>query len=92
MADSPILMPGADDSYQQARQRLREAEIQLRDRIEEVAAMRRSLPSGPVVRDYEFNEDGDRVRLSELFAPDKHDLILYHLMYWSKEDAICARA
>jgi predicted dithiol-disulfide oxidoreductase (DUF899 family) len=89
MADSRILMPGADDAYRQSRQRLREAEIQLRDRIEEVAAMRRALPLGPIVKDYEFTEGGDRLRLSDLFAPDKPQLILYHLMYWSKEDEFC---
>jgi len=83
MADSSILMPDASE----ARDRLRTAEIQLRDRIEEVAAMRRSLPPGPVVPDYAFIEGGTRVRLSELFADGKPYLILYHLMYWTKEDS-----
>lgn len=84
MADSTILMPGADEAYRQSRDRLRAAEIDLRDRIEEVAAMRRGLPPGPVVPDYEFVENGDRVRLSDLFAPDKPCLVLYHVMFWSK--------
>ncbi len=51
--------------------------------------MRRALPLGPIVRDYQFAEDGARIRLPELFAPDKPHLILYHLMYWSKEDEFC---
>lgn len=89
MADSTLLMPGADDAYRRSRERLREAEIRLRDRIEEVAAMRRELPLGPAVRDYQFIEDAAYVRLPELFAPDKPHLILYHLMYWSKEDEFC---
>lgn len=89
MADSPIVMPGADNVYRESRDRLRAAEIELRDRIEEVAAMRRALPPGPVVRDYEFIEDGGRVRLSDLFASGKSYLILYHLMYWSKENEYC---
>jgi predicted dithiol-disulfide oxidoreductase (DUF899 family) len=89
MADSTLVMPGADEAYRQSRERLRDAEIQLRDRIEDVAAMRRALPPGPVVRDYEFIEDGNRVRLSELFASGKPYLIVYHLMYWSKEDEYC---
>lgn len=89
MADSPILMPGAGGAYRQSRERLREAEIQLRERIEEVAAMRRALPPGPVVRDYEFVEGSKRVALSELFASDRPHLILYHLMYWSKRDEFC---
>ena len=90
MADSSLLMPGADEAYRQSRDRLRQAEIELRDRIEDVAAMRRGLPSGPVVPDYTFIDmGGNRVRLSELFAAGKSDLIVYHLMYWSKEDDFC---
>jgi predicted dithiol-disulfide oxidoreductase (DUF899 family) len=89
MADSSILMPGASEAYRQSRDRLRSAEIELRDRIEEVAAMRRSLPPGPVVPDYEFIEGGKRVRLSELFADGKPYLILYHLMYWANDDSFC---
>jgi predicted dithiol-disulfide oxidoreductase (DUF899 family) len=89
MADSSLLMPGADNKYRQSRERLREAEIDLRDRIEAVAAMRRSLPPGPVVPNYTFIENGHRVRLSELFADDKPFLILYHLMYWAKDDDFC---
>jgi predicted dithiol-disulfide oxidoreductase (DUF899 family) len=78
MADSSLLMPGADEVYRQSRDRLRGAEIDLRDRIEAVAAMRRSLPPGPIVPDYEFIEDAKRVRLSELFSDGKPYLILYH--------------
>ncbi|MGA8574088.1 MAG: DUF899 family protein [Candidatus Cybelea sp.] len=89
MTDPSLLMPGADDAYRESRERLREAEIDLRDRIEAVAAMRRSLPPGPVVPDYEFIENGNRVRLSQLFADDKPYLILYHLMYWADDDDFC---
>ncbi|HZV76975.1 MAG TPA: DUF899 family protein [Candidatus Babeliales bacterium] len=89
MADSSLLMPGADEEYRRSRDRLRAAEIDLRDRIEAVAAMRRTLPPGPVVPDYTFVEDGNRVRLSELFADGKPHLILYHLMYWADDDDFC---
>ena len=89
MVDSNLLMPGADDTYRQSRERLRAAEIDLRDRIEAVAAMRRSLPPGPVVPDYTFIENGYRVRLSELFEGTKTELILYHLMYWADDDEFC---
>ena len=51
--------------------------------------MRRGLPPGPVVRDYELVEDRNRVRLSELFAAGKPDLVLYHLMYWADDDEFC---
>jgi predicted dithiol-disulfide oxidoreductase (DUF899 family) len=89
MADSSIVMPGADEAYRRSRDRLRAAEIELRDRIEAVAAMRRDLPPGPIVPDYAFIENGNRVRLSELFAGEKPYLILYHLMYWAKDDSFC---
>lgn len=89
MTDSTLFVPGADETYRQARNRLRDAEIQLRDRIEEVAAMRRALPPGPAVPDYELTEGRDRVKLSQLFAPGKQDLILYHLMYWPDDDEFC---
>ncbi|HVR45902.1 MAG TPA: DUF899 family protein [Candidatus Binatia bacterium] len=89
MTDSSLLMPGADEAYRASRERLRAAEIDLRDRIEAVAAMRRTLPPGPVVPDYTFVENGNRVHLSELFAGDKPYLIVYHLMYWSDEDDFC---
>ena len=89
MTDSSLLVPGADEAYRRSRERLRAAEIDLRDRIEAVAAMRRSLPPGPVVPDYTFVENGGHVRLSELFTEDKPYLILYHLMYWAKDDDFC---
>ncbi len=51
--------------------------------------MRRSLPPGPQLHDYEFVEGSNRVRLSELFASGKPDLILYHLMYWADDEEFC---
>jgi predicted dithiol-disulfide oxidoreductase (DUF899 family) len=82
-------MPGADDAYRQSRERLRAAEIDLRERIEVVAALRRSLPHGPVVPDFRFIERGDPVRLSELFEGNKAELVVYHLMYWADDDEFC---
>lgn len=89
MTDSNLLMPGVDDDYRESRARLREAEIKLRDQIEAVAVMRRALPPGPIVPDYTFLENGNRVRLSELFADGKPYLIVYHLMYYSDDDDFC---
>ncbi len=89
MADSSLLMPGSDEAYRRSRDRLRAAEIDLRDRIEVVAAMRRELPPGPVVLDYTFIENGSLVHLSDLFDADKPYLIVYHLMYWTKDDSFC---
>ncbi len=89
MADSSLLMPGADEAYRRSRDRLRAAEIELRDRIEAVAALRRELSLGPVVPDYRFIENGSCVHLSELFAAEKPYLIVYHLMYWANGDSFC---
>ncbi len=79
------------DDYTSARERLRQAEIALRDQVETVAALRRRLPAGPVVEDYVFEEGppdlvaGDepvrQVRLSELFSGADRSLIVYHLMF-----------
>lgn len=82
-------MPGADDEYRNARERLRLAEVALRDQIESVAELRRQLPQGPEVRDYEFLEGDKRVKLSELFAAGKPELLIYHLMYWADDDEFC---
>ena len=89
MADSSLFMPGSDEAYRQARELLRQKEIELRQQIEDVAALRRSLPPGPVIPDYSFIENGSRVRLAELFEDGKPYLILYHLMYWADDDEFC---
>jgi predicted dithiol-disulfide oxidoreductase (DUF899 family) len=83
--------PGESSEYRAARNKLLVAEIELRKRLEEVAAMRRQLPlGGAVPEDYEFEEGaadlGDarsvrRVKLSELFARANASLVLYSFMY-----------
>jgi predicted dithiol-disulfide oxidoreductase (DUF899 family) len=50
----------ADQNYRAARQALLEAEIALRDQREQVARLRRSLPTGAAVEDYAF-EEGRRI-------------------------------
>lgn len=85
--------------YLQAREDLRQAEIELMRHRERVADMRRGLPLGPVVDDYTFEEGpedldaGDtptrRVRLSELFTAPGRDLVIYHLMYGKQQARPC---
>ena len=81
-ADPAIRFPGESDEYRLARNRLLEAEIELRRTIERLAAQRRALPRGGAVpEDYVFEEaagGGGDVRFSELFAPDKDTLGLWH--------------
>lgn len=86
---TPWTMPGASDSYQAAREHLLEAEIELREHVERVAALRRALPAGPTVPDYEFLDGTKRVRLSDLFADGKPYLVIYHVMYWQDDQEFC---
>jgi predicted dithiol-disulfide oxidoreductase (DUF899 family) len=77
--------PGESSEYRRERNRLLEAEVELRRAIERVAAQRRSLPlGGAVPEDYLFEETDDRggeVRFSELFAPGKDTLAIYSFMF-----------
>jgi predicted dithiol-disulfide oxidoreductase (DUF899 family) len=91
--------PGEDTDYRQARNRLLEAEIELRKNLEAVAALRRQLPLGGRLReDYVFAEgpadlkDSDtarEVRFSSLFAPGKDTLILYSYMFGPNMNQPC---
>lgn len=83
--------PGESDAYRAARDKLLAAEIELRKRVEEVAAMRRALPPGGMLKeDYVFDEgaadltDRDFVkqtRFSDLFDAGKDNLAVYSFMY-----------
>ena len=88
-ADPAIQFPGESPEYRLARNRLLEAETELRRMIERVAAQRRAVPPGGVVPDdYAFEEaaaGGGAVRFSELFALGKDTLVIYSFMFprWS---------
>lgn len=85
--------------YQTAREALRQAEIELKEQREVVAALRRDLPPGPVLQDYAFgygNDDsaaGDdaepQVRLSALFRQGCSSLAVIHFMYKPEDQAPC---
>lgn len=79
--------PNETKAYRAARDRLLVQEIELRRTMEALAAARRALPpGGEVPQDYVFQglrpdgAPGD-VRLSELFAPSKHSLVIYNMMF-----------
>jgi predicted dithiol-disulfide oxidoreductase (DUF899 family) len=84
-----IQFPGESSEYRLARDRLLEAETELRRAIERVAAQRRTLPPGGAVPDdYVFEAaagGGGEVKFSELFAPGKDTLVVYSFMFprWS---------
>jgi predicted dithiol-disulfide oxidoreductase (DUF899 family) len=82
-----LTFPNETIGYREARDELLKAEIALRDSVEQVAAMRRSLPPGGTIReDYTFEEMGAGgqvrgVRLSELFEEPKTSLFVYSWMF-----------
>ena len=82
--DPGIRFPGESEEYRRERNRLLEAEAGLRRAIEQVAAQRRALPRGGVVRDdycFEQASDGSEVRFSELFEAGKDTLVIYSFMF-----------
>ena len=74
--------PGENSDYREARNKLLEAEINLRRQLESVAALRRQLPAGgSIPQDYVFDEDAGKVKLSQLFKPGHQSLIVYNFMF-----------
>ena len=83
--DPEMRFPGESAEYRRDRRRLLEAEIQMRQSIERVAAQRRALPPGGLVpSDYRFEEavdGGGEVRFSELFEDGGSTLAIYSFMF-----------
>lgn len=87
------------DEYLRKREEVRLAEIELMRARERVAELRRALPKGAEIQDYEFLEgpasltSGDepvtKVRLSELFTAPDRALVIYHLMFGKKQTVAC---
>ena len=89
LLDPNVHFPGESSEYRRARNELLEAEGELRRLNERVAAQRRALPAGGLIReDYVFESaaDGGKVRFSEFFAPGKNSLVIYDMMFprWSE--------
>ncbi|WP_426269760.1 DUF899 family protein [Dyella kyungheensis] len=94
-----VRFPGESHAYRVARDRLLQAEIELRRQTEATAALRRALPLGGAIPvDYEFDDEGDtplttgvarKTRLSELFADGKDTLVVYSYMFGPAMSAPC---
>ncbi len=94
-----IRFPGETADYRKARDALLAAELELSNKQEEVARLRRKLPlGGEVSDDYVFHEGPDdlardapvrEVKLSQLFAPRKDTLALYSFMYGPQMEQPC---
>jgi len=92
-------LPNESPEYLAKREEVRQAEIELLRQRERVAQLRRELPPGATIQDYEFREgptsldDGDEpirtVRLSELFTAPDRSLVIYHFMYGKKQTSPC---
>lgn len=85
-----VRFPGESPSYRAARNKLLDAEIEMRRAIEAAAAQRRTLPlGGEIPENYRFHEivrapGGEEIRaatISELFARGMNSLIVYSFMY-----------
>jgi predicted dithiol-disulfide oxidoreductase (DUF899 family) len=85
--------------YLAKREELRLAEIELMRQRERVAELRRKLPEGASIQDYQFEEGprdlnaGDApvrsIRLSELFTKPDRSLVIYHFMFGKKQSKAC---
>ena len=92
-------LPNESAAYLAKREALRLAEIDLRYQRERVAELRRQLPPGAIVADYELIEgpasldEGDTpvktVRLSELFTAPDRALVIYQFMYGKRATKPC---
>src|SRR5262245_59913006 len=85
MAIHDVRFPHESDAYRAARNELLRAEMDLVQRQEEVARLRRALPVGGTVDDYVFQSMDPRgatrdVRLSQLFATGP-TLVVYNFMF-----------
>ena len=92
-------LPNESAQYLAKREELRQAEIELMQQRERVAELRRALPPGATIQDYEFLEgpalldDGDepvrKTRLSELFTAPDRVLVIYHFMFGKEQTKPC---
>src|SRR5436853_782792 len=92
-------LPNESPEYLAKREELRLAEIELLNTRERVAALRRGLPKGATIQDYEFlegppslddrDEPVQKIKLSELFTSPDRSLVIYHFMYGKKQTNPC---
>jgi predicted dithiol-disulfide oxidoreductase (DUF899 family) len=95
----PRLWPvDASADYIEARRALVDAEMALRDQVEEVVRLRQSLPRGAAIGDYaltegpldlQSDEPVTTVSVRDLFG-DHQSLVVYHLMFHPDDDQACA--
>jgi predicted dithiol-disulfide oxidoreductase (DUF899 family) len=81
--------PNESPEYRRARNALLTEELELRRKIERVAALRRGLPpGGQIAEDYGFEGPNGAVRISQLFG-DKDTLAIYSMMFGPQREQAC---
>lgn len=90
-----VRFPNESAEYRNARNELLNAEIELRRHIEQVSALRRTLPDGGILKkDYLFEEITDayavrQIKFSQLFEKSKNSLVVYSFMYGPDMERPC---
>ncbi|RLK58078.1 DUF899 family protein [Actinokineospora cianjurensis] len=88
---------GASEEYVAARVELDRAEHALHAEVHRLAALRRDMPQGPLLDDYEFEEGPldlglteplTKTTLLDLFG-DHDTLFVYHMMFHPGEEQVC---
>ena len=86
---SSVRFPNESAEYRRAREQLLAEEIELRRHIERVAELRRALPpGGAVTKNYEFEGEGGKAALSDLFG-NKQTLVVYSYMFGPQREQPC---
>src|SRR5437762_10511455 len=84
-----VRFPNESAEYRRAREELLTEEIELRRRIERVAELRRALPAGgEVTKKYEFEGEGGKSTLADLFG-NKQTLVIYSYMFGPQREKPC---
>ena len=87
--ENSVRFPNESAEYRRARAQLLAEEIELRRHIERVAELRRALPPGGVVaKNYEFDGEGGRAILPDLFG-NKQTLVIYSYMFGPAREQPC---
>src|SRR4249919_598561 len=84
-----VRLPNESAEYRRAREQLLTEEIELRRHIERVAELRRALPPGAAVtKNYEFEGEGGKATLADLFG-NKQTLVIYSYMFGPQREKPC---
>jgi predicted dithiol-disulfide oxidoreductase (DUF899 family) len=79
---------GTREQHEAAREKLLAREKEITHRSDELARERQALPWVKVEKDYEFDTDGGRKTLAELFD-GRSQLLVYHFMFGPRYEAGC---